>query len=43
MIQKPNTPLGLMMLKSIEKYKETPRRANMTLKDYFSYTFVEHI
>ena len=33
MIQKPDTPLGVMMLKNIEKYKETLWHANMTVKD----------
>ena len=32
MIQKPDTPLGVMMLKNIEKYKETLWHANMTVK-----------
>ena len=48
MIQKPDTPLGVMMLKNIEKYKETLWHANMTVKDskiifQFSNTFVKNI
>ena len=48
MIQKPDTPLGVMMLKNNEKYKETLWHANMTAKDskilfQFSNTFVENI
>ena len=33
MIQNPDTSLGVIMLKNIEKYKETLWHANMTVKD----------
>ena len=39
MIQKPDTPLGVMMLKNIGKYKETLWHANMTVKDSKIHTF----
>ena len=48
MIQEPDTPLDVMMLKNIEKYKETLWHTNMTVKDskilfQFSNSFVENI